>query len=181
MQSYTAKNGEIALAKSFVRTPQTDLTMDGVVSRRSSLNLRLQADDLHEIEALADLFRTPNARAAFAAAGTGWKQLRFKERLRDRRQCRILRGSLSLRIFMSMARSGRFFERMWMRARRLPVCNMPTWSLHRAEASRSTRVVGLADWSFSKTSPVQIDLDAKQLVFLSLLNFRDKIFLSPER
>ncbi len=56
---FLAKSGELQLSKSFVRTPQTDLTMNGVVSQRSSLDVRLQADDLREIEALADLFRTP--------------------------------------------------------------------------------------------------------------------------
>lgn len=58
--SYTAANGQIALHDSFVRTPQTSLTMNGVVSNRSSLAINLNASDLREIESIADLFRTPS-------------------------------------------------------------------------------------------------------------------------
>ena len=56
--TYTAANGQIALHDSFIRTPQTSLTMNGVVSNRSSLAISLNAADLHEIDSIADLFRT---------------------------------------------------------------------------------------------------------------------------
>jgi translocation and assembly module TamB len=58
--SYTASNGQIALHDSFLRTPQTSLTMNGVVSNRSSLAINLNASDLREVESIADLFRLPS-------------------------------------------------------------------------------------------------------------------------
>ena len=42
-----------------MKTPQTNLTMNGVVSRHSSVNLHLQANDLREVDAIAEMFRTP--------------------------------------------------------------------------------------------------------------------------
>lgn len=57
--SYTAANGQIALRDTYLRTPQTSLTLNGVVSNRSSLAIRLEAADLAEVETLANLFRTP--------------------------------------------------------------------------------------------------------------------------
>ncbi len=56
---YNGRTQEIALSKSYVQTPQTSLTMDGTVSRRSALNVRLQANDLHELETVADIFTPP--------------------------------------------------------------------------------------------------------------------------
>src|SRR5205085_2925859 len=44
---------------SYLRTPETSLTLNGTVSNRSNLQLRLQANNLHEIETVANMFRTP--------------------------------------------------------------------------------------------------------------------------
>jgi len=69
--SYTASNGQIALHDSFIRTPQTNLTMNGVVSNRSSLAINLNAADLHEIDSIADLFRTPPPGQTLQPLGLG--------------------------------------------------------------------------------------------------------------
>jgi len=52
------------------------LTMDGVVSRRSSLDLKFQSNNLNELETVADVFRTavPDSRLALP------EQHCFKER-----------------------------------------------------------------------------------------------------
>ncbi len=56
---YAAATKQITLAQSFIRTPKTSLVLDGTVSKRSSLAVRLQAADLHELETVADMLRTP--------------------------------------------------------------------------------------------------------------------------
>jgi len=56
---YNGRTQEVALNKSYVQMPQTSLTMDGTVSQRSALNVRLQANDLHELETVAELFSPP--------------------------------------------------------------------------------------------------------------------------
>jgi len=53
--TYTAGNQQLAFTQSYLRTPQTNLTMNGVVSKRSSLALRLQANDLREVATIANL------------------------------------------------------------------------------------------------------------------------------
>jgi len=57
---YNGRTQEIALSKSYVDMPQTSLTMDGTVSTRSALQVHLQANDLHELETVADLFSSPS-------------------------------------------------------------------------------------------------------------------------
>ena len=57
--TYTGGNQELALKQSFLRTPQSTLTMNGVVSQRSSLDVKFQSNNLSELETVADLFRTP--------------------------------------------------------------------------------------------------------------------------
>jgi translocation and assembly module TamB len=57
--NYNGRTQEIALNKSYLRTPQTSLTMNGTVSQRSALQVRLQASDLHELETVAAAFSPP--------------------------------------------------------------------------------------------------------------------------
>ena len=48
--TYTGGNQELALKQSYLRTPQSTLTMNGVVSQRSSLDLKFQSNNLAELE-----------------------------------------------------------------------------------------------------------------------------------
>ncbi len=71
--TYSARDKRLALNKSTLRTPQTNLGLDGVVSNASRLNLQLQANDLHEVEEIADLFRrlqVANSLHSLGLAGT---------------------------------------------------------------------------------------------------------------
>jgi translocation and assembly module TamB len=56
--AYTAASKQLALKDSYVRTPQTNLTLNGVVGRQSGVAVNLQAKDLQEVMEIADLFRT---------------------------------------------------------------------------------------------------------------------------
>jgi hypothetical protein len=62
--TYASKTGQVSFDNCYLRTPQTNLTIDGLASSRSRLNLRLQANDLSELETVADLFRTPSAKVS---------------------------------------------------------------------------------------------------------------------
>jgi translocation and assembly module TamB len=55
---YSAKAQQLSLAQSSLRTPQTALTLDGVIGARSNLQVELQAHALQEVETLASIFRT---------------------------------------------------------------------------------------------------------------------------
>ena len=56
--TYTGGNQQLALKQSYLRTPQSTLTMNGIVSQRSSLDLKFQSNNLAELETIADLFTT---------------------------------------------------------------------------------------------------------------------------
>lgn len=52
--TYTAANRQIELTNSYIQLPQTSLTMNGTVSRRSSLAVHFKSADLAEIQTLAN-------------------------------------------------------------------------------------------------------------------------------
>ncbi len=55
---YDDHNQSIALSNSYVRTPQTTLNLNGTVSNHSALKVNLQANDLAELENIAEVFQT---------------------------------------------------------------------------------------------------------------------------
>jgi len=59
--TYTRANGQLQLANSYLRTTSTNLTLNGTVSKSSSLAIRLQASDLRELAAIMNSFRAPAA------------------------------------------------------------------------------------------------------------------------
>lgn len=56
---YTATNKQIALNQSYIKTPQTTITLNGKVSQNCQLAVRMQSNNLHELELLADTLRKP--------------------------------------------------------------------------------------------------------------------------
>jgi translocation and assembly module TamB len=53
---YDAPKEILALGKSYLRTPQTSISLEGTVSDRSLLQITVDAGQLHELEGLADAF-----------------------------------------------------------------------------------------------------------------------------
>ena len=164
---YLAKSGELQLSKSFVRTPQTDLTMNGVVSQRSSLDVRLQADDLREVEALADLFRTPTPGQSLQPLGLAGTAS-FQGTVQGSTAKPHLSGQFTASNFHVHGTE-------WKTLRTQVDASPSLASLHHADLELASHgsitfdaSAGLSDWSFSKSSPVQIDLDAKQLSIAEL-------------
>lgn len=60
---YQASNEVLSVRPSFVNTPQTQISLNGEISRHSALQIRVQANQLHEIEELAAAFRPPESKA----------------------------------------------------------------------------------------------------------------------
>ncbi len=56
---YAGATQELALNQSYIHTPQTSIDLNGTVSNRSTLQVRVQANDLHELETVADMFSKP--------------------------------------------------------------------------------------------------------------------------
>ncbi|HVU48923.1 MAG TPA: translocation/assembly module TamB domain-containing protein [Terracidiphilus sp.] len=55
--TYNAANRQFALKDSYVRTTQTDVNLNGVVGRQSSIAMNVEAKDLSEVADIAELFR----------------------------------------------------------------------------------------------------------------------------
>jgi translocation and assembly module TamB len=165
---YTASNQQISLSKSYVRTSATNLTMNGTVSNRSSLDLRLQADDLREVEMIADLFRTapPGQQLTpLGLAGTA----SFQGTVRGSTNAPDLAG----RLFASNLHvSGSEWKVLRTDVEVSPsLVSLQYGDLEPASRGRITfnARAALTKWSFTNSSPLQVDLDAAQLNVADLI------------
>jgi len=59
---YSGAGQEITLTQSDLRTPKTSVDLEGTVSMRSALQVRVEAGDLHELESVSELFSKPGSR-----------------------------------------------------------------------------------------------------------------------
>jgi translocation and assembly module TamB len=58
---YDAPTQQVSLTQSYIRTQQTSINLNGTVSDHSSLQIRMDSNELHELEGLAAAFRPPGA------------------------------------------------------------------------------------------------------------------------
>src|ERR1019366_3813216 len=166
--SYLAKNQQLALDKSYIRTSQTNLTMNGIVSNRSSLAVQIQANDLREVESISNLFRTPTAGQPLPSLGLAGTAAFLG----------VVQGSTT-----APRVSGQFSAAdlhvngtAWKSLRTNILLDSSHASLQHAELDPASRgrltfnaSAGLSNWSVSKTSPLQLDLNASQLDISDLL------------
>jgi translocation and assembly module TamB len=59
--TYRGRTQELAIENSFLRAPQTSLSMNGTLSKNSALQIEMQTEQLHNLEDLAMAFRPPEA------------------------------------------------------------------------------------------------------------------------
>jgi translocation and assembly module TamB len=167
--TYSARGNEIALVRSYLHTPQTSLTMNGVVSERSSLNLHLQANELQELETIANLFRMPTPGhpvQSIGLAGTA----SFQGIVQGSTRAPHLTGQLTASNFhingteWKVVRTNVDLSPLYARLQHAdlePVYG--GWIRFDAGA-------GLTKWTFTKSSPIEVDLDASQLNIADLVN-----------
>jgi translocation and assembly module TamB len=163
--TYAGARNEIALTQSYLRTTETSLTMNGTVSRHSSLAIRLEAKDLREVATMIDMFRPPaQGQQPLALAGSAT----FDGNVQGSTSAPHLTGQLS--------------------ATHLEV-NGTAWKVFRAgvDASPSEAALKNAEldpepkghitlnasatlnqWAFSQTSPLNVELSASQMDIASL-------------
>jgi translocation and assembly module TamB len=160
--TYTAGKEQVALKDSYVRMPQTSLTMNGVVSNRSSLVIRLQADDLREVEAVASLFRTASQGQPLQPLGLAGTAS-FQGTVQGSTAAPHLTGQF-------LASNFHVNGSEWKVLRTSVDASPSLVSLQHGDLEPSTRghitfnaSTGLTKWSFSNTSPVQIEVEASQL------------------
>jgi translocation and assembly module TamB len=157
--TYTAANQQLALAQSYLRTPATNLTMNGVISKRSSLAVHLEANDLREVAAIAGLF-TPAATAQpldLSGAAT------FQGTVQGSISAPHIAGQLST---SNLHVNGTD----WKVVRTSVDASPSSATLQHADLEPQTggRITfsastGLDKWAFTNTSPIQVDLDASHM------------------
>ena len=158
--TYTAANKQLAVMQSFVRTPQTSLTMNGVVSDRSSLAIRFQSNNLSEIETVADIFHAPaNSAEPLGLAGTA----SFQGLVRGSLSSPSIEGQL---LASNVQLKGTEWRSLSTKLTASPsFVSLQNADLKPAPQGRITlnASAGLRQWSFTNTSPIQIQLGASQL------------------
>ena len=156
--NYTALRKQIAFTQSYLRTPQTTISTNGTISERSAFQVRVQSNELHELEAIAAAFRPPNAaplglhgRASLIAAVQGSTS------------APRINGQLT-------ANNLRVHGTAWKVFRTGVVASPSEVRLENAELQPATRGrlafqggVGLRQWSFTQTSPFHGQLTASDL------------------
>ncbi len=160
--TYTSKTQQLALAQSYLRTPQTNLTMNGVISKRSALAVHLQANDLSEVATIADLFSTPKPGAAPQPLDLGGSAT-FQGNVQGSVSAPHLTGQLSASNLHVNGTDWKVF--------RTNVDTSPTMaSLQHADLEPATRGritfnarTDLKNWAFTNTSPLQLELDAAEM------------------
>lgn len=161
--TYDSKTQQLAVERSYVRTPQTNLDLNGTVSKSSSLAIQLKANDLREVETIADLFRTPAqgqpAPEPLGLAGTA----SFNGVVRGSTSAPHLTGQLS-------AQNLQIHGSSWKLIRTGVDASPSQVNLQNAELDPAAKghislsaSAQLHKWSFSNSSPVQVKLNASQL------------------
>ena len=162
--TYAAAAKEISLRQSYLRTPQSSLTLNGIVGDRSNLQLQMQSGDLHELEAVADALQTPIPGQPTPAQPLGlYGSGTFSGTVRGSTTAPELNGQLN-------AANLRFKGSSWRTLRTNLQLSPSVASLQNgyAEPSDGGRITfnlraGLRHWSFRNTSPLQASLNASHI------------------
>lgn len=159
--TYNADDHQLALDKSYLRTQQTNLALDGAISRRSSLNLRLQSNDLGELAAIANLFQSSPGSSHYLL-GLGGTAI-FQGSVQGSTAAPHLTGQLK-------ASNLRVNGTDWKGLRTNIDLNPSQIGLQNTdiESASHGRITfnasaGLAKWSIADNSPIQVELHASQV------------------
>lgn len=160
--TYTGAHKQLALDQSYLHTPQTSLTLNGVVSNHSSLALQLQANDLRELATIASFLSTPKPGQQPQPLNLAGKAT-FQGTVQGSTAAPHLTGQLNATGLRVNGSAWRVF--------RTNVDASPSQaSLRNADLEPEPKgriafnaTTGLKKWAFTNTSPIQVDLDASQL------------------
>jgi translocation and assembly module TamB len=160
--NYSGAEQRLELNNSYLRTPQTNLTLNGTVSRDSSLVVQFEANDLREVAAIADLFRTPAPGKPVEPLDVGGKAS-FQGTVRGSTSAPHLNGQLT-------AQDLQVNGTAWKALRAGIELSPDRAILRNVELDPAARgritlnaSAGLDHWSFSNRSPVEVQLAASEL------------------
>ncbi len=161
---YDGRTGQLSFDQSYAKTAATAVTLNGTVSRNAALQVRVNSNDLHELETIAAAFRAPDSeplglygQAALSATISG-----------STRNPQIA-GQLS-------AENLKVRGSEWKTLRANVAASPAQVRLENGELDSpgNGRVTfgltaGLQQWSFTKSSPFQVQIAASQMNVTDLL------------
>lgn len=171
--TYTNSNGQLALAESYIRTTQTNLTMNGTISKHSSLAVRLQANDLRELGEMANGFHVPGpGQQPLDLSGTA----SFTGNVQGSMAAPHITGQLTA---MNLHVNGSDWKLVRSDVDASPdhadFVNAVLEPAQRGRIALNARAT-LNQWAFSKQSPIQAQLHASQIDLADLLKFSSERF-----
>lgn len=163
---YRADNEQFALNQSYIRMPETTLTMNGVMSKHSDLTLHFQSNDLHEVDTIASIFQ--NSGQTQSSLNLGGKAS-FDGNLNGSTKAPHLTGQV-------VATNLQIKGTNWRQLRTNLDLSPSSISVHNGQLLPASQgnitfnaSAGLRKWKFSNDSPIQLSLNATRLNISDLL------------
>jgi translocation and assembly module TamB len=161
---YAGKSEQLSFEQSYIKTPETSITLNGTVSKNAALQVRVNSNDLHELEGIAAAFRPPASeplgiygRAALGVTISGSTRspqvagALTADNLRVRgSEWKLLRANFSANPSQIQVENG----------------EIDSASRGRVTFKGST---GLQNWALTKTAQLQLQLNASQIDAAELL------------
>jgi len=159
--TYVGRSGEITLAQSYIRTPKTSIDLNGTVSRRSALQVRVNSSDLSEVDTLAAVFRNPQQQSSGPLGLRGTAT--FDGTVTGSQQDLHLAGLLTANNLQVKGSSWRVLRtNVSLSPSELSLRNGTLQSANTGRVSFDMRA-GLRKWSYSSENPIQMKLTATQM------------------
>jgi translocation and assembly module TamB len=162
---YSNNLHELTFNNSTLKSSQSSLSLNGTVSRNSSLAVNLQANDLSEIATFVNLFRAP-AENGSPLDLTG--RASFQGNVRGSTATPDLTGNLTAQnLEYDGSRWTSLQTGVELSPARASLQNLRLLAVDRGQIAGSASA-GLEDWSFTQQSPIQLELNASELNLATL-------------
>lgn len=163
---YLGTKQEVALHQSYIRTPQTNIALDGRISDNCQLQVHVTSGDLHEVELLGANFRPASGQQPQVLGLYGTAQ--FNASVTGSLANPQVKGTLQ-------ADNLRVKGSAW-KVLRADISANPSWfAIRNGRLQSATRghfnfevQTGLRNWSYASSNPINVNLSAVQLSLADL-------------
>ena len=156
--SYDGPRDVITLRQTRLHIPSTSVTADGQVSNRSSLQVQVKADDLHQLVALASSFAASSS-APPEVSGSASLSLVVQGSMHQPR----VAGQLSANNLRVQGSDWRTVEAaLDANPSEFTISKATLVNAQRGQASFSARV-GLRNWAYLPSNPIKANLSVQQM------------------
>ena len=173
---YAAASRQLALHQSYIRTPQTSISLDGKISQLSQLQIRMHSDDLHEVESLAANFRTASASGEAAQPLDLYGIADLNATVSGSLSNPQIRGQLT-------ANNLRVKGGSWRLLRTSINANPSQVTLSNGELQSATQgrfnfnlESRLKNWAYRASNPIAVDLSGSQISIADLERLANKTY-----